>query len=177
MNLTGLKEEQAIIVRHFLDSLTLVRYPPTGASLLDIGSGAGFPGLPLKIVRPDLRVVLLEASRKKTYFHRHVIRLLHLSGIEAVWGRTDQEEIRASLGNRFDVVVSRATMPLEVFLREGGHFVREGGTMIAMKGRSLEIPDLPAGLGLSLERAVSVDLPFDREKRHLVFFRKSGVSL
>jgi len=175
MNLTALGEERAIIVRHFLDSLTLVRYLPQAASLLDIGSGAGFPGIPLKIVMPDLHVVLLEASRKKTYFHKHVIRLLNLSGIRSVWGRSDQGEVKTVLANRFDVVVSRAVSPIEVFLRDASHFVPVEGMIVAMRGRDISISIRPESLSLTLNRAVSADLPFDRIRRNLLFFRKVQV--
>jgi 16S rRNA (guanine527-N7)-methyltransferase len=174
MNLTALRDERAIIVRHFLDSLTLVEYLPQAASLLDIGAGAGFPGVPLKIARPDLQVVLLEAGRKKTHFHKHVIRSLSLSGIRSIWGRSDQGEVKAILGDRFDIVVSRAVSPLERFLQGGIHFVHTGGTIVAMRGRDVRVPALTESLGLTLYRTVSVDLPFDRIRRHLLFFKKRG---
>jgi len=172
MNLTALGEERSIIVRHFLDSLTLVRYLPRAASLLDIGSGAGFPGVPLKIARPDLDVVLLEASRQKTHFHKHLIRSLNLSGIRSVWGRSDQGEVRTILGNRFDVVVSRAVSPLEVFLKEAIHFIHAQGMIIGMRGRDVRVPIRPESLSLTLDRTVSADLPFDRIRRNLLFFRR-----
>jgi len=172
MNLTALRKERSIIVRHFLDSLTLVRYLPRGASLLDIGSGAGFPGVPLKIARPDLEVVLLEASRQKTYFHKHLIRSLNLSGIRSVWGRSDQGEVRTTLGNRFDVVVSRAVSPLEVFLREAIHFIHARGMIIGMRGRDVSVSIRPESLSLTLDRTVSADLPFGRIRRNLLFFRR-----
>jgi 16S rRNA (guanine527-N7)-methyltransferase len=172
MNLTALRDDRSIIVRHFLDSLTLVRHLPKGSSVLDIGSGAGFPGIPLGIVRSDLEIVLLEASRKKTYFHRKVIRSLNLSGIESIWGRSDQAEIKAELGGRFDVVVSRAVMPLESFLQEATDFVRPEGMIVVMGGENVDVPCLPPSLDLHLDNTVSLDLPFDRTRRHLLFFRK-----
>ncbi len=175
MNLTALREERAIIVQHFLDSLTLVRHLPRDVSLLDIGSGAGFPGLPLKIARPGLRVVLLEASREKTYFHKHIIRSLNLSDIRSVWGRSDQVEIRRAMGHRFDAVVFRALSPLEVALREARHFIHSGGTIIAMRGRDVSVPIPPESLSLTLHRTVSIDLPFDRIRRNLMLFRRTPV--
>jgi 16S rRNA (guanine527-N7)-methyltransferase len=171
INLTGLREERSIVVRHFLDSLSLVGHLPGDGSVLDIGSGAGFPGIPLKIARPCLQITLLEASRKKTYFHRHLIRSLNLSGIRTVWGRSDQEEARRILGNRFDVVVSRALSSLEAFLRDAIHFVQAEGMVIAMRGRDVEIPVRLDSLALMLVRTASVDLPFDRVRRNLLFFK------
>ena len=175
MNLTGLHERRAIVIRHFLDSLTLVKELPSEGRLLDIGSGAGFPGIPLKIMMPGLHVTLLEAARKKTYFHRHVIRSLKLSGIQTIWGRSDQNRARADLGHQFDVVVSRATLPLEAFLEDGTYFAHPRGVIIAMRGkdRHAEVP--PASLCLDLWRTVSVQLPFDRIQRNLLFFRRTGV--
>jgi len=175
MNLTALRGERSIIVRHFLDSLTLVRHLPQAASLLDIGSGAGFPGIPLKIARPDLEIVLLEASRKKTYFHKHVIRSLSLSGIRSVWGRSDQDEVKSILGNRFDIVVSRAVSPIEVFLKDARCFVHEKGTIIAMRARNVGIPIASESLSLTLHRTIPIDLPFDQISRNLLFFRKMAV--
>ncbi len=172
MNLTALRDERSIIVRHFLDSFTLVKYLPEGGSVLDIGSGAGFPGVPLKIVRPSLQVILLEASRKKTYFHRHIIRSLDLSDIESIWGRSDQGEIRTNLGSCFDVVVSRATLPLERFLREAIHFIHSNGIIIGMKGGNRKTTIPSEFSSLMLYRTVSTELPFDRLKRSLLFFRK-----
>lgn len=177
MNLTALRDERSIIMRHFLDSFTLVEYLPEGCSLLDIGSGAGFPGVPLKIVRPSLQVILLEASRKKTYFHRHIIRSLGLSDIESIWGRSDQGEIRTNLDSCFDVVVSRATIPLEHFLREAIHFIHPNGVVIGMKGGNRKTTIPSEFSSLMLYRTVSTELPFDRLKRSLLFFRKVGPSV
>jgi 16S rRNA (guanine527-N7)-methyltransferase len=172
MNLTALRERRTIVVRHFLDSLTLVREIPHEGCLLDIGSGAGFPGIPLKIVIPELRVTLLEASRKKTYFHKHVIRSLGLSGIQTVWGRSDQNGVRADLLNHFDLVVSRAAVSLEVFLKDATPFIRPRGVIIAMTGKDRHTSLSLAPLSLELCRTVSVDLPFDRIQRSLLFFRR-----
>lgn len=177
LNLTALRSERSIVVRHFLDSLTLVGYLPHQASLLDIGSGAGFPGIPLKIAKPRLQVVLLEASRKKTYFHRHLIRSLNLSDIRSVWGRSDQGEVRTVLGNRFDFVVSRAVSPLEVFLRDAVHFIHPAGTIIAMGGKDVSVGIHPESISLTLDRTISTDLPFEEIRRNLLFFRKLALSV
>ena len=177
MNLTAIRQGRLIIVRHFLDSLLLVKHIPQAALLLDIGSGAGFPGVPLKIARPDLEVVLLEATRKKTYFHKRVIRSLDLSGIRSVWGRSDTEDMRRVLGGGFDVVVSRAVSSLEVFVRDAIHFARAGGMIIAMRGRDMDVRISPESFGLYLDRTVAVDLPFERARRYLLFFKRKGWSI
>ncbi|NIQ37725.1 MAG: 16S rRNA (guanine(527)-N(7))-methyltransferase RsmG [Proteobacteria bacterium] len=177
MNLTAFREKRSIIIRHFLDSLTVVRYLPETINLLDLGSGAGFPGIPLKIAKPRFQVVLLDGSRKRTYFQKHVIRSLDLSGIRSVWGRSDWVEIREALGNSFDVVVSRAVSSLEVYLGQAIHFIPEGGMIIAMRGRDVSVPIRPESLSLRLDKTVSTDLPFEGIRRTLQFFRKTTLSV
>src|SRR5256885_15647077 len=91
MNLTAITDPGEVLIKHFLDSLSLlIVYDRPGTRLLDIGAGAGFPGLPLKIVRPDWQVVLLEATGKKVTFIQHVIETLHLKGVVAVHGRAEE---------------------------------------------------------------------------------------
>ncbi|MBW2123159.1 MAG: 16S rRNA (guanine(527)-N(7))-methyltransferase RsmG [Deltaproteobacteria bacterium] len=176
MNLTALCDERSVVVRHFLDSLAPARYLPPGASVLDIGPGAGFPGIPLKIARPDLGIVLLEATRKKTYFHKHLIRTLDLAGIRSVWGRSDAEQVRTDLRGDFDAVISRAALPLGLFLQEAVYFLRAEGMIVAMRGREPGIPIRPESLGLTLCRTVLLNPPFDLMSRKLLFFRKTGTS-
>ncbi len=123
MNLTGLKNDRDIIISHFLDSISAARFVPEGARLLDIGSGAGFPGIPLKIVSPTLTVTLLDASHKKVMFMREIVRELRLEGISAVWGRAEDE------GNgierrSFDCVISRAVGQVHDILNLSAPYLR-----------------------------------------------------
>src|SRR5712691_5224577 len=91
INLTAITDPEKILLKHFLDSLSLLSvYDKPEARVLDIGAGAGFPGLPLKIVRPQWKIVLLEATGKKVTFLQHVIETLHLRGIKAVHGRAEE---------------------------------------------------------------------------------------
>ena len=172
VNLTALRKDRDIVVKHFLDSLSLVKYLPFGVSLLDIGSGAGFPGTPLKIARPDISIVLLEGSSKKVHFQKRIIRLLDLSGIQSIWGRSDQAEIRRDLENHFDVVASRAVSSGEILLKEATPFVRPGGVIAAMVGPQTRAPSIPESLPIILEKTISFELPFDDIKRNLTFYRK-----
>jgi len=133
INLTSIKDDKGIIIRHFLDSLTLVPMVRPFKTLLDIGSGAGFPGMPLKITVPSLKVTLLEATGKKVFFMRHVIRVLGLKDIEAVHGRAEDPHIQERLG-AFDVVTSRAWGGLNRFLEVATPYVRQGGLLLVMKG-------------------------------------------
>jgi 16S rRNA (guanine527-N7)-methyltransferase len=150
INLLSRADHRNIILKDFLDSLTTLKYVPSGAYVLDLGSGAGLPGIPMKIVRPDLNLVLLEASQKKFYFLKHVIRLLNLSGTEAHW----TEEANAL--PLFDVVVSRAFGPLPEFASEATRYVKQGGLVLAMKAKAgeAELAEcLPTLIELGLEPA------------------------
>ena len=138
MNLISLQSELDLPVRHFIDSLTLLPYLPAGpGTLLDIGSGAGFPAIPVKIFRNNLHVTLLEASRKKCSFLKEVIRRLGLREISVLNCRLE-ELLKKDLKPSFDVIVSRATLKLPELLRGGLPLLKPGGVLAAMKGPGLE---------------------------------------
>jgi 16S rRNA (guanine527-N7)-methyltransferase len=129
-----------IAVKLFLDTLPVLPLLPAGSRLLDIGSGGGFPGIPLKILRPDLHVVLIDASRKKVNFQKHIIRTLGLKGVEARNIRA--EELKRELqpdSRQYNVIVSKAVSKLQRFLDQAIPLLRRPGLMIAMKGRSVEV--------------------------------------
>jgi len=138
MNLISLQSELDLPVRHFIDSLTLLPYLPAGpGTLLDIGSGAGFPAIPVKIFRKDLHVTLLEASRKKCSFLKEVIRRLGLREICVLNCRLE-ELLKKDIKPSFDVIVSRATLKLPELLRGGLPLLKPGGVLAAMKGPGLK---------------------------------------
>ena len=117
VNLTRITDPQEVAIQHFLDSLTYLLVfplpaPPRGLRLIDVGSGAGFPGLPLKIVRPELQVTLLEAVGKKTVFLEHVVAKLHLSDVEVINARAEQLAHDPAHRERYDVAASRAVAGL-----------------------------------------------------------------
>ena len=133
-NLTAISDPVDILFKHFLDSVSLLMaYDRPQARVLDIGAGAGFPGVPLKIVRPRWQVVLLEATGKKVAFLRHVMETLGLSDVEAVQGRAEElahwQEYRAS----FDLVTARAVASLPVLLEYAAPYCRVGGRIILPK--------------------------------------------
>ena len=133
-NLTAITDPDEILVKHFLDSLSLLSvYDAEQATVLDIGAGAGFPGLPLKIVRPQWRVVLLEATGKKVTFLRHMIEALQFHDIEAVQGRAEDVAHQPVYRGAFDLVTARAVASLPTLLEYAAPFCRVGGVMIFPK--------------------------------------------
>jgi 16S rRNA (guanine527-N7)-methyltransferase len=139
VNLTAITDPVGIAVKHFLDTLPLSPFLPTGSSVLDIGSGGGFPGIPLKVVRPDLHIMLIDGTRKKVSFQKHIINTLALEDIEARHVRAeDLERASRSEPRRYDIIVSKAVSKLDVFLDLAVPLLRRPGAMIAMKGKSVQ---------------------------------------
>lgn len=133
-NLTAITDPAEILFKHFLDSASILEaYVEPQARVLDIGAGAGFPGLPLKIVRPHWRVVLLEATGKKVTFLRHMIEALGLRDIEAVQGRAEELALRREYRAAFDLVTARAVASLPMLLEYAAPFCRVGGQIILPK--------------------------------------------
>ncbi len=176
INLTGVRSEKGIVLKHFLDSLSVNPYLPKHSSILDIGSGAGFPGIPLKIVQPTLEMTLIDSVRKKVDFQRHIIRMLGLKGTEAIHGRVQDKGILQSLGRRFDIVLSRAFSDLRTFLVLSLPFLKEEGTVIAMKGevddKEIRLLTETEGTRYRLKKAVPLILPFSSFKRTILLFEK-----
>jgi 16S rRNA (guanine527-N7)-methyltransferase len=178
VNLTSLKKDDSIAVKHFIDSLSLGPHLLPGTSLLDLGSGAGFPGIPVKIAKPSLKVTLLEATRKKVHFQQHLIRKLCLVEISALQGRAENLKTEKGITPKFDVVTSRAFSGLEKFLRSGVPFIKKEGCLIAMKGKRAEEEleesrDTLKALSLEVSKIVNLQLPVNKEKRCLIFINKS----
>jgi 16S rRNA (guanine527-N7)-methyltransferase len=130
INLTTITDPEALAIKHFLDSIAPVALIPPCASLLDIGSGAGFPGIPLKIMRPDLKVTLIDAVRKKVNFQKHIIRILGLENIGSHHIRAEQ----FSAVKPFDVVITRALFTLTEFVKLALPLLTEDGVMLSLKG-------------------------------------------
>jgi len=134
INLTAITHPRDIAVKHFLDALAPAGYIPPGARLLDIGSGAGFPGIPLKVLEPSISVLLIDSVRKKINFLKHVIRTLHLENIEALQIRAEDMLQDSRYLNSFDVIISRALSDLAPFVKSALPMLAARGTIIAMKG-------------------------------------------
>ena len=133
-NLTAITEPREMAVKHYVDAAAAAPWIDRAARVLDAGSGAGFPGIPLKIVRPDIRVTLVDSVSKKVAFLKYVIRTLGLEGIDAVHGRLEDLGRLPTYSRRFDVVICRAFASLEGFTSRTTSFLGPGGYLLAMKG-------------------------------------------
>ena len=131
INLFSRKDDFEIIAKDFLDSLTLCKYLPSEASFLDLGSGGGFPGIPIKISRQDLRVVLLEIRIKKVYFLKNMIRVLGVKNLEVMGPGNENSE-------KFDYIASRAFGSIVKLVKTADPYLKENGVVISMKGRKGE---------------------------------------
>ncbi len=176
INLTAIRSERGIVLKHFVDSLSVDPYLPEHSSILDIGSGAGFPGIPLKIVRPTFKISLIDSVLKKVDFQRHIIRALGLKGIEAIHGRVQDGGVLHSLGGQFEITLSRAFSDLRAFLVLSLPFLKEGGTAVAMKGetndRDARLLAETEGTPYRLKKAIPLTLPFSNFKRTILLFEK-----
>lgn len=135
INLTAITDPAKIAVNHFLDSLAPAPLIPPNASLLDIGSGGGFPGIPLKVLTPSLSVMLIDASRKKISFLKHAIRTLDLHNIEARQIRAEDLIKDGTPTHIFDVIISRALSSTDVFVHKALPLLSKNGIIILMKGK------------------------------------------
>ncbi|MDH3357396.1 MAG: 16S rRNA (guanine(527)-N(7))-methyltransferase RsmG [Desulfobacteraceae bacterium] len=133
-NLTAITDPFEIAVKHFLDSIVPVKIIPSNASLLDIGTGGGFPGIPLKIILPSLSVTMIDASRKKVSFLKHIIRTLELKNTDALHIRAEEFANKPGVKKKFDVIISRALSSMTSFAMTALPFLNKEGAIIAMRG-------------------------------------------
>ncbi|MDP2600833.1 MAG: 16S rRNA (guanine(527)-N(7))-methyltransferase RsmG [Deltaproteobacteria bacterium] len=171
-NLTAITGDEEIVVKHFEDSLSPLSLLPQSGRLLDIGCGGGFPGIPLKIVRPDLEIVLLDSVFKKIQFCEAVIRELKLTGIRAVQGRAENQKIIEQLG-LFDVVVCRAAFSIIEFLKMAEKYLKRSGCAIAMKGPEWEKESKPEE-NWELAEIKNYELRNNLGKRTLLLFKNKN---
>ncbi len=163
MNLTAIRERSQQITKHLLDSLSVQPFLQ-GARICDIGTGAGFPGIPLAIVNPERQFTLVDSTAKKLKFIDHVAQVLELTNIRTV--HTRAESFRPDA--RFDIVLSRAVGPVVQFVNWAGHLCVGGGRLLAMKGRYPhdELTKMPNGWKIAAVHRLEV--PGLDEERHLV---------
>ncbi len=179
-NLTSITDPDQIISKHFLDSLslfTVLSPQPSALSILDLGAGAGFPVVALKIVRPDWRVTLLEATRKKCDFLQHMLDVLQLQDARVLWGRAETIAHEASEREQYDLVVARAVAELSALAEYMLPFAKPLGVCVAWKGEQIEAElnaakNVYGQLGGRLREVKAVQVPGIEQQRHLVVIEK-----
>lgn len=175
VDLVSQSDQEVIIRKHILDSLAVLSVLPQQGRLLDLGSGAGFPGLPIAIANPALSVILLEPRRKRVNFLREVLRKAHIPNAQAFEGRAEEVIETAGWRSAFDIVITRATWNISEFISIATSFVAKGGIMVAMKGEKIQEglknrENLVPQRGNVLNRIVEYSIPFGKEKRSLIIF-------
>lgn len=176
MNLTAIEEDREIIIKHFVDSLTILPFLKDCRSMIDIGTGAGFPGLPVKIAQPSMEIVLLDSLDKRVGFLKAVISELQLAGITAIHSRAEDAGMSVQYREKFDVAVARAVASLPVLLEYCLPLVKTGGIFIAMKGSSKDEVEIATKalniLGGRIEEVKDFTLPDGEMKRSIIVIRK-----
>ena len=175
INLTAITEPDEIVIKHFVDSLSIFSAVdlPRGASVIDVGCGAGFPGLPLLIARPDLDLTFLDSVGKKLSFIKEVMRYNGLMG-DVVHDRAENIGLNVKYRESFDFAVTRAVAPLNMLAEYCLPLVKVGGMYVSMKGAESEAElgkNAIEKLGGKIENIVSLELPTG-DKRNLVLIRK-----
>jgi 16S rRNA (guanine527-N7)-methyltransferase len=168
INLTAINDPLEMAVKHYVDALASASWIPVGARMLDAGSGGGFPGVPLKILRPDLSVTLVDSVRKKVSFLKHAIRTLELKGIDAVHGRLEDLGNGSPYQGKYDQVVCRAFAALDDFVRLTLPFLSAGGSLLALKGRDPGVDPVNANGGIINLHAISLAIQIHRYRLPLL---------
>lgn len=179
INLLSRSSAEDTLLKNFIDSLTAVQYLPQRESrVLDMGSGGGFPGIPLKIACTLLQVSLLESSRKKTSFLKHLIRMLQLTEITVIHERAENLLNQGGCRNSFDTVISKAAFKLPQFLTLGASFLRPGGVLMAMKSADIadelaEAQPAADNAGMLLTASHALTLPVTGDRRQILIYTKA----
>lgn len=160
-NLTSLEDEKEIIVKHFVDSLLYLCFiPETPVKIADVGSGAGFPGVPIAIVRPDINVTLIEPSWKKVAFLKYIKRNIQLRNIEIAQSKAEQ------INENFDIVISRALWSIKDFFKKCKHLTKEGALIISKSVRiEEELEEIPKNIRIETKEFI---LPIFNAKRFII---------
>ncbi|HXG17620.1 MAG TPA: 16S rRNA (guanine(527)-N(7))-methyltransferase RsmG [Methylomirabilota bacterium] len=174
VNLVSQRDPIQILRKHVLDSLAVIPFLPKATTILDLGSGAGLPGVPLASVLQETAISLLEVRKKRVSFLKAVKRKLNLPNLQILEGRAEELARQEGLRNAFDIVISRATWSLNVFLQYAPPFLHTTGIAIAMKGPYTTAEAWPDGFTenelFHLKQHSTYTLPFGAERRQLFLF-------
>ena len=177
INLTAIVEPKEIILKHFIDSLTIIKYIEPNKSVIDIGTGAGFPGIPVKIMREDLDITLLDSLNKRIHFLNEVIQKLELKNITAIHARIEEFAKNKQYRETFDVATSRAVANLTTLSEYMLPMVDLKGMAICMKGSEIneEISKSKNSiklLGGKIDKIEEFTLPKSDNRRNLILIKK-----
>ena len=177
MNLTAILDPDEIILKHFIDSATIDKIILKNTNVIDIGTGAGFPGIPIKIINENISVTLLDSLNKRILFLEEVINSLKLKDITAIHSRAEDLGVNKEYREKFDYATSRAVAPLNYLLEYMLPFIKIGGRCICMKGSNVEEEILGAHnalqkLGGKIEQTVKIKLPESDIERNIIIVKK-----
>ena len=176
INLTAITEDSEIIIKHFIDSLTVLKYIDEDDSIIDVGTGAGFPGMVIKIAKEDTKITLLDSLNKRLNFLNEVINACRLTNIETIHGRAEDFGNNEFYREKYDVSIARAVANLATLTELCLPFVKVGGRFIAMKGSNIEeIEEANKAidfLGGKIERIEKIVLPETDIERNIVVIKK-----
>ena len=178
VNLTSITDGQEVVIKHFIDSLTILKFiNMSGKKVIDVGTGAGFPGLPLKMVDESIELTLLDSTNKKIRFLEEVKSQLRLEKVKLVHGRAEDCGANLEYREKFDISLSRAVANIATLCEYCLPFVKVGGYFISLKGPQIE-DELGEGqraiavLGGKVERVEKITLPFTNITHSIVFIKK-----
>ncbi len=176
INLTAIIEPREIILKHFVDSLTIAKYIKDDEKLIDVGTGAGFPGIPLSIVKENTDIVLLDSLNKRINFLEEVKENLKLENITTIHGRAEEFGKNKNEREKYDIATSRAVAPLNILLEYLLPLVKVGGKAICMKGSNIEEIENAKNaleiLGGKIEKTEEITLPNSDIKRNIIIVKK-----
>lgn len=179
MNLTGIEEEKEVFIKHFLDSISAVSngYIKDGISLIDVGTGAGFPGLPLKICLQNIKLTLLDSLNKRINFLQEVSNTVNLKDVEFIHGRAEDFGKNSDYREQYDVATARAVAGLPILMEFCVPFVKVGGYFVCLKGpnANLELEESKIAmdiLGLEFVEKIDIELPNEELKHNILVFKK-----
>lgn len=181
INLTAITAPNEVILKHFIDSITIEKYIKQNSTVIDVGTGAGFPGIPLSIIRDDLKITLMDSLNKRIKFLDDVIEKNNLTNVDNVHSRAEELGRNRDYRETFDVATSRAVASFNVLLEYMLPFVKVGGYCICMKGSSVEeeienSKKALAVLNAKLEKVETFNLPGSDNGRNIVIIKKVGAT-
>jgi 16S rRNA (guanine527-N7)-methyltransferase len=183
MNLTGITEREQVYIKHFYDSVSLSFYIPIQSfqTLIDVGSGAGFPSIPLKIVYPHLQITIVDSLNKRIQFLQQLVDKLGITDVACIHSRAEDAARNVKLRNQFDIATARAVARLNILNELCIPFVRTGGFFIAMKGADIKEEVIEADYSLKqllsqLKHIHLFELPMEQAQRHIVVIKKEGLT-